>query len=341
MMELLFKTLRVSANSEKQPGSAQGFTLIELLIVVLIAGGIISGLMFLVVELLTADQREASRNQTQQEMQLALDYISAELREAVYVYDADCMSTSAVSTVTDPAYCPGLLNHLPTAFNSADVTPILAFWKQEPLQSDIREACGDGTEIDDTPCIGGHAYALVVYSTDTRDPNAIWDGLSRITRYELNKYTVGSSSYSETPGYVDPSSYTRQNLVSFRHWPYYQGTGDSTLVNKQAALPTGSSDVLVDFVDDEARNVSCPNETDPSVDENAGYKYSAPKGKLTGFYGCVSADDDTANNRDVILYLRGNAYGRPTIGTDEAFLPMLETHVLSRPVLNKNTTTTE
>ncbi|MEB3230821.1 MAG: prepilin-type N-terminal cleavage/methylation domain-containing protein [Leptolyngbyaceae bacterium] len=334
MMELLFKTLRVSANSEKQPGSAQGFTLIELLIVVLIAGGIISGLMFLVVELLTADQREASRNQTQQEMQLALDYISAELREAVYVYDADCMSTSAVSTVTDPAYCPGLLNHLPTAFNSAEVTPILAFWKQEPLQSDIREACGDGTVLHGTPCIGGHAYALVIYSTDTRDPNNIWDGLSRITRYELNKYTVGSGSYSETTGYVDPSSYGNE----FKSWPYFQGTGDSTLVNKQAGLPTGSSDVLVDFVDNVARNVSCPNETDPAVDPDEGYKYSAPKGKLTGFYGCVSANDDTANNRDVILYLRGNAYGRPTINTQNAFLPMIETQVLNRPVLDKTTT---
>ncbi|MGK7888916.1 MAG: PilW family protein [Leptolyngbyaceae cyanobacterium] len=323
MMELLLKTLGFSAKSDSQSESEKGFTLIELLIVVLIAGGIISGLMFMVVELLTADQREASRNQTQQEMQLAMDYISAELREAVYVYDENCLSDSAVGTVTDITYCPGLLNHLPESFNTDDVTPILAFWKQEPLQRDIREACGDGDDIAGTPCIAGHAYALVVYATNTGDTN-IWEGKSRITRYELNKYTVETNSYSETPGYVDPSSYGNE----FRSWPYFQGTGDTELVNKQGDLPTGNSDVLVDFVDNLARgSVSCPT----------GYNYSAPEASLTGFYGCVSANDATDNNRDVILSLRGNAAGRPAIGGDSAFLPMIETHVLNRPVLNKTT----
>ncbi|NER00416.1 MAG: prepilin-type N-terminal cleavage/methylation domain-containing protein, partial [Cyanothece sp. SIO2G6] len=174
MMKLLLKTLSSPAQSGNQSASDKGFTLIELLIVVLIAGGIISGLMFLVVELLTADQREASRNQTQQEMQLAMDYISAELREAVYVYDETCLSGTASGNVTDVTYCPGLLNHLPEFLSTGGSTPILAFWKQEPLQTAIRDACGNGSEIAGTPCIAGHAYALVVYSTDTGDSD-IWD----------------------------------------------------------------------------------------------------------------------------------------------------------------------
>ena len=57
---------------------------------------------------------------------------------------------------------------------------------------------------------------------------------------------------------------------------------------------------------------------------------------MTGFYGCVSGEDRTDRNRDIILSLRGNAYGRPAISGDQSYLPMIETHVLSRPVLGKS-----
>ncbi|NET54094.1 MAG: hypothetical protein F6K09_37400, partial [Merismopedia sp. SIO2A8] len=118
---------------------------------------------------------------------------------------------------------------------------------------------------------------------------------------------------------------------TFRSWPYYQGTGDATKVNKQQEDPTGGADVLVDFVDNQARDtVSCPTGYNLSADNNDDV--------ITGFYACVSADDSTNNNRDVILSLRGNAQGRPAI-SGESYLPMLETHVLSRPVLDKSTVT--
>lgn len=319
MMEFLFKALRTQQNKKAD----KGFTLIELLIVVLIAGGIISGLMFMVVELLTADQKEASKNQTQQEMQMAMDYISAELREAVYVYDQTCLSDTANGSAGDENYCPGLYNHIPADLHDTDTTPILAFWKQEQLPTEVRTACGGGTAIDDTPCIAGHAYSLIVYSTDTSD-NAKWDGKSRITRYSLDKYTVSGTSYAETAGYVDPSAYGNV----FRSWPYYQGIGDTAPVNKQTGtLTAGTDDVLVDFVDDTALDAATTCPTD--------YNFST-NGAITGFYGCVSAEDRTDQNRDVILSLRGNAYGRPAINGEAAFLPTIDTHVLSRPVLSKS-----
>ena len=320
MMELLLKTLRTQKNKTKD----KGFTLIELLIVVLIAGGIISGLMFMVVELLTADQKEASKNQTQQEMQMAMDYISAELREAVYVYDQNCLSNTANGSPGDEDYCPGLYKHLPADLTDADTTPILAFWKQEQLPTAVRDACGGGSAIPDTPCIAGHAYSLVVYSTDTSEDDT-WEGKSRITRYALDKYKVSGSSYSETSGFVDPGAYSNV----FRSWPYYQGIGDSNPVNKQnGTLEQGTEDVLVDFVDSTAQTDLC----DPGNDS---YEVSTA-GTVTGFYGCVSSDDSTDNNRDIILSLKGNAAGRPAISGDASFLPTLETHVLSRPVLGKS-----
>ena len=65
----------------------RGFTLIEVLVSMVVAGFVISGLMFLVVDLLRTDQRELTLEQTQQDMKRALDYISDDLREAVFVYD--------------------------------------------------------------------------------------------------------------------------------------------------------------------------------------------------------------------------------------------------------------
>lgn len=324
-MDRLIKALRTQPTKQTTKQTTKGFTLIELLIVVLIAGGIISGLMFMVVELLTADQKEASKNQTQQEMQMAMDYISTELREAVYVYDSDCLSSTANGSPGDAKYCPGLYNHIPVGLTDINTTPILAFWKQEQLPTVVRDACGSESAIPDTPCISGHAYSLVIYSTDTSNSDT-WDGNSRITRYALDKYKLSGNSYEETPGYVDPGAYGNV----FRSWPYYQSPGDSTQVNKQTdTLDEGTEDVLVDFVDSTALDVAttCPTDYNFSTDQDVA--------TITGFYGCVS-EDVLNNNRDIILSLRGNAYGRPAINGESSFLPIIETHVLSRPVLNKS-----
>ncbi|NEQ25006.1 MAG: type II secretion system protein, partial [Microcoleus sp. SIO2G3] len=109
MTTLLFRALK--AGLQRRKHRQKGFTLVELLVVTLIAGGIVSALMLLVVELLTADQRDASRNATQQDMQRSLDYISTELRDAIFVYSGDCLYG------TGPACSgrPPVLNYLPAS----------------------------------------------------------------------------------------------------------------------------------------------------------------------------------------------------------------------------------
>lgn len=323
----LLKLLRPSPSNEK----AAGFTLIELLIVILIAGGIISGLLYLVVELLTADQREASRTQTQQEMQMALDYVSAELREAVYVYDQNCMSAAGTGNLGDADFCPGLYNHIPASLTPANNNyPVLAFWKQQPLPTTVREACDRGNAPPDTPCISGHSYALVVYALDDSN-STTWDGLARIRRYSLTQFqTTGAApGYAPTPGYVDPGAFQQQ----FRSWPFYRGETDTTPVNQQTGTPSGTPQVLVDFVDDRIRDtVQCPANYSLTADANV------INNTANSFYGCVSDAAEVGENRDVILFIRGNAQGRPAIGITpdaSAFLPTLETRVLSRPVLSK------
>ncbi|MGB3494540.1 MAG: type II secretion system protein [Elainellaceae cyanobacterium] len=328
-----FKFLVRSLMGLRQPspveGKERGFTLIELLVVVLIAGGIISGLMYLVVELLTADRVEASRTQTQQEMQMALDYISTELRQAVYVYNEECMSDTAFGSVADEDsnYCPGLYNHIPADLTDADENPILAFWKQQQLPLSVRNACNPNT----APCITGHSYALIVYTLDTSD-SPTWSGGARIRRYALTQFQANGD---ETAGYVNPGSFNRD----FRSWPFYTEEGEDTRSNQQNGNPGGTAQVLVDFVDDRVRGdmdaTQCPGGYTLTSDE------TVPADFANSFYGCVRDMEGTiegGQNRDTLLFLRGNPSGRPGMGTNVGrtnFLPTLETQVLSRPVLEK------
>lgn len=326
----LLQVLRELRQSTSSKERAKGFTLIELLVVVLIAGGIISGLMYLVVELLTADRVEAARTQTQQEMQMSLDYISTELRQAVYVYNEDCVSNARVGAPGDSDFCPGLYNHIPAELSDAEERPILAFWKQQQLPSTIRNACDAGNAPAGTPCITGHSYALIVYTLDTVESD-IWEGGARIRRYALTQFQANGQP---TEGYVDPGNFDR----NFRSWPFYSDEGGGAPTNRQQGAPGGTPQVLVDFVDDRVRPdivTQCPN----------GYTFTSedtvPANFANSFYGCVRDlpnNTEGGVNRDTILFLRGNPSGRPGMGNDvnrNSFLPTLETQVLSRPVLEK------
>ncbi|MCS6959195.1 MAG: hormogonium polysaccharide secretion pseudopilin HpsC [Pseudanabaenaceae cyanobacterium SKYGB_i_bin29] len=99
-----------------------GFTLLELLVASLIAGIMLSGLLAFLVNILQTDQREQAKVQTQEEIQAALDFIADDLKQAVYIYDADGVERSSTD---DP---PGIRNQLPGV--SADRVPILVFWKR-------------------------------------------------------------------------------------------------------------------------------------------------------------------------------------------------------------------
>jgi type II secretory pathway pseudopilin PulG len=303
----------------------------ELLVVMVLASAIMSGLMYLVVELLTTNQRESSLNETQRDMQNALDYISSELREAVYIYPGECLTGTGAGP-TDPTFCPGLAARLPNAVTNSAV-PVLAFWKLEDLPDQVREACANSPASVPvgTNCVSGHSYSLVVYSLSTADPNDIWDGNARITRYELSEF--GSTGLARNQGYVSPGG----DQPFFRTWPFQNGIDLST------GAMAGQPQVLVDFVDDgsgqtesytAASEASCPT----------GYSVSPPDGLLgargfagvRSFYSCVQTTDDAgvnitlADNPDTLVYLRGNANGRPGILNENVFMTGLETRVISR-----------
>ncbi len=297
-----------------------GFTLLELLVAMVVASIVVSGLLYVVTELLKTDRRESVLDQTQRDMQRAIDYIGDDIREAVFIYE----DPSVISTAST-------LNDIPSG-----AIPVLAFWRPDAINTGL-PACSTWASTTTTfrQCqvlrTRQSAYSLVVYLQKTRDSNTNWPGKSRIIRYELDKYS-NLSTLSTTAGYNDPTSAG----VGFANWTRLGST----------TTTAGTKTVLVDFVDDPTSPLSSP----PSCTAlGAGYTIvpgtaSTSSTSNTSFFGCIRSSSPAAGtsgsgNQDAYLYLRGNTDGAGgslgPLGRDSS-LPTLETRVLMRGVIDKN-----
>lgn len=321
-----------------------------------------SGLLYVVVELTKLDKREASLDQVQRDMQRAMDYIVDDLQEAVYVYIDP-------ATVTDQL---GTDSKFPSG---GDVEPILAFWRVDPLEgTDIDKLKDDCTEYStdekDRICevlkIRQASYTLVVYLQAVNDDNdKKWLGQSRLIRYQLPRYTAtGLETLDEQDGYRDPTKQDDSD-ARFDKWKV-DDTGGTV------EIPEGEASVLVDFVQNP--NISTLDRS-PLSDQNSGsaepcYGYGTvpidtdedpstpsvavpfynivPTNASTTanntFFACVRNPDPDGNttdnsNQDVYVFLRGSiqgASGGVSALSDESSLPILETQVLVRGVVDKN-----
>lgn len=293
-----------------------------------------SGLLYLVVEIMQVDRREASLDQVQRDMQRAINYIGDDLQEALYVY-------------SDPASIATLLGADTQFPNETEDTPVLAFWRVDPIEDNLPDCTSYAAG---TPALSQceslrirqASYTLVVYVQRTNDGNANWPGQSRLIRYELSKYT-DTATMAVRNGYRDPAD-LEDGASSFETW-----VPDTTGGN-----PAGTSAVLVDFVMAPTATLdrsplSDPTEPCSSYGTNASgdFLYQVVPNTTTtttntSFFACVrSADTDTEEraNQDVYVFLRGNAYDGPSgsinMASDESALPVLETRVLVKGVINK------
>ncbi|MGC1309708.1 MAG: prepilin-type N-terminal cleavage/methylation domain-containing protein [Phormidesmis sp.] len=328
MPRVTFKTWRHRLLLSLKQSRNKGFTLLELLVAVVISGMVVSGLLYLVVELLRIDNRETALEEVQRDTQRAMNYIADELRQAVYVYSTP--TTVAGSTTTT-----GVGSALPTGS-----IPILAFWKVSPIsQDDMPGVCSTTFSSDpvkedacDTLKIRRASYDLVVYS---QIPGATepWEGQSRISRYVLKQYK-NIATLEETDGYINPGL----QVSSFEGWQR-----DIT-----ETLPTGGSAVLVDYVDKIVTSgtpVNCD-----ALAGSPGYLPSPPTAvEDTSFFACIRDTNSTVqqdlqfarSNQDIYLFLRGDASARSSSvspASDISRSPMLQTQVLIRGVINKNPT---
>jgi prepilin-type N-terminal cleavage/methylation domain-containing protein len=317
-----------------------GFTLLELLVALFIGGIITSTLLFAVVELLQTNQREASRSDTQREMQMALDYIARDLREAVYVYDGNCLT----ATPPSGSSCRGLLNYLPDAIAKESTNlPVLAFWRLDPLPPGIEKLCRDnagafsGTDspgldlIRGIPCVSRRMYTLVVYSLKQNVANDNWSGKGRITRYTIPQYAYGATNSTYNAGWAPIGS-----DVAFTTWPFDNKGVDQRGQNGSSLTPTADTlQVLVDFVDfNGLSGAVCP----PTAAGTPGYITTpAPSvaGTRRGFYACVRGADNSALNQEVVVILQGNAAGRPGLDLSKNIPITMQTRVMTRGVVDK------
>lgn len=315
----------------------------ELLISLVVASMVVSGLLYVVVELTTIDKREANLDQVQRDMNRAMDYIVDDLQEAVYVYP-------------NPQFIANQLS-LDSAFpNGAGNVPVLAFWRIDPVETNLPN-CTVGSDSFKRACslleIRQAVYTLVVYVQKKNDgTNRNWPGQSRIIRYDLKMYRGSLADLKSTnptlalrSGYRDPANST-DLLASFEGWQ--KGDGD----------PAGNSDVLVDYVQAPTFDTPVALNRPPLSDAGGACRgfgvvgstplYSIVPSTATttvnnSFFACVRdptvALAASRGNQDVYVFLRGNVQG--VSGgvrgfSNEASLPILESQVLVKGVVNKS-----
>ncbi|NEZ56435.1 prepilin-type N-terminal cleavage/methylation domain-containing protein [Leptolyngbyaceae cyanobacterium CCMR0082] len=321
-----------------------GFTLMEVLISMIIAGIIISGLLFLVVELLQIDRREIALERVQRDMQRAIDYIADDLEEAVYVYN-DVRMQEIVDDIQI------LSDQMGTGVEgSGDAVPLLAFWRTVPLDDDVLPDTCTGNDDEMEICRVARtrraSYSLIVYyqqHRDDTDADYVWKGPSVLRRYELPQY-ANLATFTETPGYADPIT---DQATDFENWE------PSTTPDAVG----GNSVALVDFVeqaDPGGTAVDCRNLvfglnsrlTGENDNTNDVYDYVVTPENATdaaGFFACIRqpnlADGDFRTTQDVYLFLRGDVESENRFlgpASDGSRFPVLQTQVKLRGVINKD-----
>jgi prepilin-type N-terminal cleavage/methylation domain-containing protein len=343
-------------------GEVEGFTLLELLVAMLI-GSIITFLMLSgVINLMGTNQKEAAKSDTQRDTQAAIDYIGRDLREAIYVYDGRCLTSTG--TVGDrveipppkvgeqPSYCSALLKFLPASINGPNQLPVLAFWRVDPLSQPFKDLCvkNASTWIDPAkasiaftkiPCASQTTYTLVVYSLDWSNKDGIWRGRSRLKRYQLPQYAYSAAPTTEelnVKGWVTPLD----QEIGFPQWPLKEK--DKTFTSQQfSGIPSNDTDnaVLIDFID-EGLNVTanCPDDGGGTLTTPT-FEVTPPVALATGakarrsFYACVRGGASAGLNQEVIVRLQANAAGRPGIPKQGSLPITMESRVMTRGVLNK------
>ncbi|MEA5516417.1 hormogonium polysaccharide secretion pseudopilin HpsC [Nodularia sp. UHCC 0506] len=184
MAKTLQFILRSQIKSSKVIQKSGGFTLIELLVALLIAFFILTPLLGFMVSVLSTDRREQAKANSEQEIQTALNYISRDVQQAVYIYDA-----AGIAAIQSELRYPG----------DATKSPVLVFWKRELVDDVIPAATGtkkDGTFV----------YSLVAYYL-IKDSNSTWSNAARIARWQIQ------DGVSVVSGGVDCTGYTGKYIA--------------------------------------------------------------------------------------------------------------------------------
>lgn len=261
--------------------NAGGFTLIELLVGIIIAALVITPLLGFMVNIMATDTQEQAKANTEQELRAALDYITRDLQQSVYIYDADGINS--------------IRSQLPNYNLKNQFFPVLVFWKRQYIPRGLSVTGG----TNDT-----YVYSLVAYYL-IQDNNSTWSNAARLGRFQI------SNGYGATNTVIDSTRDPGFQLFNLQD----SGTLKTKMDNWKAKTgETYTQNVLplVDYIDQTTIN----NTTNPAPTCTNGQLLpnfpgtsgdSVPTGNTItrGFYVCVDSTNTVAE-----VYLRGNALAR-------------------------------
>ncbi|WP_427162778.1 hormogonium polysaccharide secretion pseudopilin HpsC [Aliinostoc sp. HNIBRCY26] len=275
-----------------------GFTLIELLVALLISFLIITPLLGFMISVMNTDRQEQAKTNSEEEIQTALNYISRDLQQAVYIYDA-----AGVSAISSQLRYP---SDTTTRF------PLLVFWKRELVSEVI--AAADNSK-DDT-----FVYSLVVYYL-IKDSNATWSKAARIARWQIRDgvqaISGGVSCTGYTAKYVNADNCPSPGFAPFQD-QFDEADSLEQGMNKwkkSSSSYTADATVLIDYIDQSTAsprpNATCPpDSTSPAITWSR--IADTRTTSMTGFYVCVDKTNTTAQ-----VFIRGNAVARIENNTDK------------------------
>ena len=278
-----------------------GFTLVELLIGLVMAFLVLTPLFGLMISIMNTDEKEQAKTTSEQELQTAIDFITRDLQQAVYIYNSQGVTNNYSATAANS----GIRDSLPTV---AGGVPILVFWKQEVV-SNVIPTTGPNDDAS--------VYSLVAYYL-INSPSTIWSNTARIARWQIKD---GVRSPSDTSGVTcNPSYNTSIKFVDADNCPSPGFKPFDLDMNQwqRSGSFTNDPQVLVDYIDQTPRDqTNVPNIT-PSCaqDDNQPGVTITPISSttMTSFYACVSNYADPTNQGQVIstaqIFIRGNALAR-------------------------------
>ncbi len=289
-----------------------GFTLIELLVGMIMAVLIITPLLGFMINILDTDRKEQAKINSEQEIQTALDYISRDLQQAVYIYDANGLTRNSN---TDPTLS-GIKNQIPVGCDTKkkdnSCQPILVFWKREFIKDAVTVSSTTAVDkTDDT-----YVYSLVAYYL-IKDDKPIWKA-SRIARFQVkdgvqatNRSTGDSCGvdYPDEKYIKNPDKKILCPDKGFKRFDITTKAGSlQDKMNTWTKAPTDYEQnplVLLDFID-QTTTTDIANKT-PCPSDITDIKWSkVTPANMTSFYVCV----DTTTNTTAQVFLRGNALAR-------------------------------
>ncbi|MEH1835817.1 MAG: hormogonium polysaccharide secretion pseudopilin HpsC [Nostoc sp.] len=312
MKNVLKFLLSIQLKHSKFVQQVNGFTLIELLVALLLAFLVLTPLLGFMVNILSTDQKEQAKANSEQEIQTAIDYIANDLQQAVYIYDQTALTTNS-NTV--PA-SSGIKDQIPpvkkaSICDSSNTTvtckPILVFWKRKFLAGAITlssSTTGSTTanKIDDT-----FVYSLVAYYL-IKDSSTTWSNAARIARFEITDGVLAASGTTTGTTGNCGTDYPNDTYIDTSHCPDVgfqrfnlnlpSAAGLTQKMNSWKAASTAYTQqplVLIDYIDQTSIGSTLP--TCPTG--------TLSYGSYMGFYTCVDVANTTAQ-----VFLRGNALAR-------------------------------